>query len=203
MAAEQALERFCLDRLYIVPCREPPHKHPAYLAPAIHRLRMIRLCMPADARYRLSEVEVQRSGPSYTIDTVNRFRTEIVPGSLLFLLMGMDAFLEIHTWKSWALLLETVQPVVVTRTVEDGLPTGGQVSRMDDYIRSRLSTAYRYVELRTCWQLNGKNSIHLLTTVPVEVSSSGIRQRIREGKVIDDLVAPPVNDYIEQKELYR
>lgn len=203
MVAEKALRDFSLDRIYIIPCREPPHKHPAYLAPTVHRIQMIRLAMPSDARYQLSEVEVRRSGPSYTVDTVNRFRTGIVPGAALFLVMGMDAFLEIHTWKSWALLLETVQPVVVTRTVNDGWATDGQIRRMDGYIRSRLSDAYRYVESHTCWQLNDKSSIHLLTTAPVEVSSSQIRQRIREGDAINDLVPPPVGAYIEQKELYR
>ena len=79
MAAEQVFQRFSMDRLYIVPCRVPPHKCPAYLAPASERIRMIQLALPADARYCLSHVEIQRSGLSYTIDTVDHFRTRIIP----------------------------------------------------------------------------------------------------------------------------
>jgi len=92
MAAEQVLQRFALDRLYIVPCRVPPHKLPAYLAPAAHRVRMIQLALPSDGRCRLSDVEIQRSGPSYTIDTVAHFAARIIPGASIYLVMGMDAF---------------------------------------------------------------------------------------------------------------
>ena len=129
MAAQRVLDHFSLDRLYLIPCRVPPHKSPAYLAPAAERIRMIRLALPADTRYRLSDVETQRSGPSYTIDTVDCFRTHIVPHAALFLIMGIDAFLEIHTWKSQARLLEQIQPVVVIQRKSfslkfvTGLPT--------------------------------------------------------------------------------
>ena len=59
---EQVLHRFGLDRLYLIPCRIPPHKAPAYLAPAADRVRMIRLALPADRRIHLSEVEIRRTG---------------------------------------------------------------------------------------------------------------------------------------------
>ena len=203
MVADRVLQGFSLDRLYIIPCRVPPHKFPAYLAPAAKRLRMIQLALPADARYRLSDVEIQRSGPSYTIDTVDHFRTRIIPGAALYLMMGMDAFLEIHTWKSQRRLLEAVQPVVLSRWVDGRMQTGDDVSRMEGYIRSRLSGDYNYNEEQICWQQVGGNRIHLLPTTPVEISSSQVRQRIRAGKAIADLVPPAVNAYIEQKELYR
>ena len=203
MVADRVLQGFSLDRLYIIPCRVPPHKFPAYLAPAAKRLRMIQLALPADARYRLSDVEIQRSGPSYTIDTVDRFRTRIIPGAALYLMMGMDAFLEIHTWKSQRRLLEAVQPVVLSRWVDGRVQTGDDVSRMEGYIRSRLSGDYNYNEEQICWQRVDGNRMHLLPTTPVEISSSQVRQRIRAGKAIADLVPPAVNAYIGQKELYR
>jgi nicotinate-nucleotide adenylyltransferase len=203
MAAERVLHHFSLDRLYIIPCREPPHKLPAYLAPVAHRVRMIQLALPADARYCLSKIEIQRSGPSYTIDTVNHFSTRIIPGATLFMIMGMDAFLEIHTWKSQRRLLETVQPVVVTRYVMDRQHARDDVSRLDDYIRSHLSEDYQSIQAQNCWRNTAGSCIHLLPTPPVDISSSRIRQRIRAGKAIGDLVPPAVNTYIEQKELYR
>jgi nicotinate-nucleotide adenylyltransferase len=203
MAVGQALRRFSLDRVYIIPCREPPHKAPAYLAPAAQRIRMARLALPTDPRYCLSDIEIKRSGPSYTIDTVSHFRTRIIPGANLFLIMGMDAFLEIHTWKSHRRLLEIVQPVVVSRWVDDRISVGNDVSRMDGYIQNRLNGDYQYVEDMSCWQRVDKNTIHWLPTPPIDISSSQIRRRIRAGKEIADLVPPKVNAYIGQKELYR
>jgi nicotinate-nucleotide adenylyltransferase len=203
MAAGRVLQRFSLDRLYMIPCRVPPHKSSAYLAPAAQRMHMIRLALPGESRYRLCDIEIQRSGPSYTIDTVDHFNTRIVPGASLFLIMGMDAFLEIHTWKSYRRLLETAQPVVVSRWVDGRMPALDDVSHMGGYIRSRLNTDYRYVKEASCWQRAGKKNIYLLPTQPIDISSSQIRQRIRAGKAIDDLVPPKVNAYIEKKELYR
>ena len=203
MVADQVLQRYSLDRLYIIPCRVPPHKFPEYLAPTAQRVKMIQLALPTDARYHLSEVEIQRSGPSYTIDTVDHFSTRIIPGAALYLVMGMDAFLEIHTWKRQRRLLETVRPVVVTRCVPGKMRTRDDITHLDDYIRSRLSGDYQYVEEQTCWQHSAGNSIHLLPTTPIAISSSQIRKRIRAGKAIADLVPPAVNDYIELKELYQ
>ncbi len=203
MAAGRVLQRFALDRLYMIPCRVPPHKSSAYLAPAAQRMRMIQLALPSDTRYRLSDIEIQRSGPSYTIDTANHFQIRIIPGATLFLIMGMDAFLEIHTWKSYQRLLETVRPVVVSRRVDDGIPASDDVSRMDGYIRSRLNEDYHRVEEPSCWQRAGKKSIYLLPTQPIDISSSQIRQRIRTRKAIAGLVPPKVNAYINQEELYR
>ena len=203
MVAERVLHRFSLDRLYIVPCRVPPHKFPAFLAPAAERFRMIQLALPADTRYCLSDVEIQRKGRSYTIDTVDHFKTQVTPGAVLFLIMGMDAFLEIHTWKSYRRLLQAAQPAVVSRWVDGRMHAGDDVSRMDGYIRSRLSGDYHYVEEPSCWQRAAGNKIHLLPTQPIDISSSQIRQRIRAGKEILDLVPAKVNAYIEQKELYR
>lgn len=203
MAAERVLDRFSLDRLYIIPCRVPPHKFPAYLAPAVERMQMIRLALPADARYHLSDVELQRIGPSYSIDTVNHFRTRILPGATLFLITGMDAFLEIHTWKSHRRLLEMIQPVVVARPVDDRMPADSDADRLDDYIQSRLSEGYQYLEEQTCWRRTGGNCIHLLPTTPVDISSSQVRQRIGAGKTIGDLVPSAVSAYIERKGLYR
>jgi nicotinate-nucleotide adenylyltransferase len=203
MVAERVLHHFSLDRLYIIPCRVPPHKFPTFLAPAAERVRMIQLALPADPRYCLSDVEIQRKGRSYTIDTVDHFKARITPGATLFLIMGMDAFLEIHTWKNYRRLLDSVQPVVVSRPMDGGVQVSDDVSRMDGYIRSRLSEDYRYVDEPPCWQRAGEIRVHLLPIQPMAISSSQIRQRVRTGKEIVDLVPPTVNAYIEQKELYR
>lgn len=203
MVAEQVLEQVDLDRLYLIPCREPPHKTSDDLAPAADRVRMVQLALPADSGYRLSEIEIERSGPSYTIDTVNRFAAEIVPDATLFLVMGMDAFLELHTWKRWLELLERVQPVVASRQLEGNSDADDERSMMAGYIRTRLSGDYTYNEKMNGWQNADGARIHLLQNLPVAVSSSQVRQRIKTGKPIADLVPRAVKAYIEQKELYR
>jgi len=203
MVAEQVLGRFYMDRLYFIPCRVPPHKSPAYLAPAADRVRMIRMALPTDDRYRLSEIEIRRRGLSYTIDTVAHFASAIVPGASLFLLMGMDAFLEIHTWKRFRELLEQVQPVVVTRLLEGQTLTGDDAARMDAYIHSHLSDGYVSTGEKTGWRHPGGSRIHLLRVAPLAVSSSQVRRRISAGKAVDRLVPVPVKAYIDEKELYR
>jgi nicotinate-nucleotide adenylyltransferase len=203
MVAEQSLKALGLDCLSIVPCRTPPHKSPAYLAPAADRLHMIRLALPVDVRYRISELEIRRQGPSYTIDTIDRFQAAMTPGSDLFLIMGMDAFFEIHTWRRYREVIERTQPVVVTRRrTGDRQPDDG-VERMDAYIRAHLFSDYRRLEGQSAWQRKGKNCIHLLPINPVDVSSSRVRQRRAAGMPVDDLVPAAVSAYIERKGLYR
>jgi len=203
MVAEQVLERFALDRLYIIPCRKPPHKSPDYLAPSADRVRMVRLALPDDSRYRLSDIEIRRSGPSYTIETVTHFADAVLPGATLFLVMGMDAFLEIHTWKRWLELLEGVQLVVVTRQLDGESDAAADRSMMDGYIRERMPDDYTCNARKSCWQNADEARIHLLQTLPVVVSSSQVRRRIKAGKTIAGLVPPVVKSYIEEKELYR
>jgi nicotinate-nucleotide adenylyltransferase len=203
MVAEQALQRLALDRLYIIPCRVPPHKFPAYLAPAADRIRMIQLALPDDSRYRLSEVEIERDGPSYTIDTVAHFTSRVVPGAAVFLVMGMDSFLDIHTWKRHGRLLATVQPVVVTRRPDKVTDAPDAVLQLDRYIRSQLSDDYVFDRQQKCWHRADGQRIQLLSVTPVDISSSQVRQRVGMGKAIAGLVHPAVSGYIEEKELYR
>ncbi len=203
MVVQRVLDRHMLDRLFVIPCSIPPHKHPGYLAPAADRVEMIRLALPVDPRLCLSEVELQRKGPSYTIDTVNAFKSRIAPGAELFLIMGQDSFLDIHTWKSCRQLLASVHPVVVTRLMDDAAQNAGQRRRMTAYIDEYLSPEYRLVDGKDRWRTPDGRTIHLLATEPVEASSTTVRRRIREAKTISSLVPPAVGAYIEQKELYR
>ena len=203
MVVRRVLERHTLDRLFVIPCSIPPHKHPGYLAPAADRVEMIRLALPVDPRLSLSEIELQREGPSYTIDTVKTFKDRIVPGAELFLIMGQDSFFDIHTWKSCRQLLGSVHPVVVTRTMDDEAQKASQSIRMTAYIHNYLSPEYQLVDGKDQWQTPGGRAIHLLATEPVEASSTVVRQWVREAKPISSLVPPAVGAYIETKGLYR
>ncbi|PID40846.1 MAG: nicotinate (nicotinamide) nucleotide adenylyltransferase [Proteobacteria bacterium] len=206
--ADAVLNRFALDHLYFIPCRVPPHKSPPYLAPATDRAGMIRQALPKDPRYRLSEVELQRTGPSYTIDTVHHFKSEILPGAGLHLLMGLDAFMEMHTWKQFSHLLNLVSPIVVARrwtlSSKDKDEGGhGEDRFLDHYIRSRLCSDYAWDRSRHRWLTPGGACIHWLPVPLVDVSSSLVRRCIGNRTDIDGLVPAAVSAYIEQKDLYR
>jgi nicotinate-nucleotide adenylyltransferase len=117
--------------------------------------------------------------------------------------MGMDAFLEMHTWMRYRQVIKTVRPVVVTRTMKDATATADEAGLLEDYIHRRLSPSYRYDAGHACWRDTDGNRIHLLTTPPVDVSSSQVRRRIAAGQTVSDLVPAAVNAYIERKGLYR
>ena len=128
-----------------------------------------------------------------------------VPGAALFLPMGLDAFLEIHTWKRCRQLLTRVQPVVVTRSLKEAAAAGDVDDRatMDDYIHSHLPGGYASLGGAAGWRHPDGSRIHLLKTAPLTISSSQVRRRIAAGKAIGDLVPVPVKAYIDEKELYR
>src|SRR5438445_4700504 len=88
-----------LDLIYFVPAASPPHKPATGLAPAEHRLQMVRLATKDNRYFMVSDVEVRRSGSSFTIDTVRYFRTAMRAQPELYLIMGGDQFVELDTWK--------------------------------------------------------------------------------------------------------
>lgn len=111
--AEAALECAGLDRVLIVPAAVPPHRSPA-LAPAGDRLRMCRLAAESDPRLEVSEVEMRRSGPSYTLDTLEELQ-RLRPGDRLFLILGWDAAREISSWHRPGDVIAKAELVVVNR----------------------------------------------------------------------------------------
>jgi nicotinate-nucleotide adenylyltransferase len=123
IAVAQQLQRgFPLDRIYLVPSRLPPHKSCSDLAQAAHRLAMIELAL-AEVKgdtLRLSDIELKREGPSYTVDTVAAFRKELSPDDELYLIMGADAFLELDSWRQWRALLAAVSLIVMSRPGSTG-----------------------------------------------------------------------------------
>ena len=96
-----------------------------------------------------------------------------------------------------------MQLAVVTRQVEGIGDADDERSMMDGNIRTRLPGDYTYNGRKRCWQNAAGACVHLLQTLPVAVSSSQVRGRIKAGKPIADLVPPAVKAYIEEKELYR
>jgi len=200
--ALEVCEAFSLDVCHLIPSSEPPHKTTADLARAEDRLHMIRAAISGIPCFKVSDAEISRSGPSYTIDTVRHFQAAASSPSDLFLIMGRDAFQELHTWKSVEMLLDTLPLIVMNR------PTA-QTSDLDrDAIETYLNTHvpggnYRYSEADACFSTANPPPIYFFNVTLLDISSTDIRQRVREGRSIRYLVPSQVDAYINDKGLYR
>lgn len=163
-----------LDRVLFVPAALPPHKPSSVSTPARLRLAMVRAAIVGDDRFDVSDLELERDGPSYTVDTLR----ELAAGdgsAQLFLLLGADQFRELGSWREPDAIAALATLVVV--------PRAGIDARAGD-----APERARVVELETA---------------RIDVSSTDIRQRIQAGEPIRYLVADGVRRIIEREGLYR
>lgn len=155
---------------------------------------MLELATAGKPGIEACDIEVRRSGPSYTVDTLQALLRE-EPGARLFLILGIDAYLEVDSWSRPEALLELANVIVTTRPGHTFPP---------DALRPPVAGAEAccYDEAIRCFV---HNSGHVLTSceVPdVDVSASRIRQRLADGESVEDLTGPAVSAYIHQHGLY-
>jgi len=183
-----------LNRLLFIPAFLPPHKPGRDISAFADRAAMLELAVRDDARFFVSRMEAQRGGPSYSIDTLRLLSAFYGPDVALFFIVGMDAFTGIATWKEHAGLLDYASLVVVGRP--DQTPaTCGQTIFLS-------FPGYAYDVNTGCWQGPQPGSIYQVAMAPVPVSSSRIRENVRLGHSIADLVPEPVASYIFAHGLY-
>ncbi len=181
--ARASLDKFGLEKVIFIPAALPPHKPAGRLAPESHRLAMLRLALAGAPRFEVSEVELERGGKSYTIDTV-RGLIEIGGGDQnLYLIIGADNLLEIAAWKEVEELTRLCRFIVVTRP-------GFDLKKLDDENKA-------WVDL-----ILEEDSSNLLE-LSLPVSSSGVREAAREGERLEEMVPAGVADYIRENGLYR
>ncbi|MDL2268494.1 nicotinate-nucleotide adenylyltransferase [Desulfosarcina sp. OttesenSCG-928-A07] len=205
MAARVAMEKLCLDRLIFIPCYLPPHKPAPCLASAEDRLAMIRMAMHSDSRYRVSDAEIRRGGPSYTIDTIEAFSVKN-PDDDIFLIMGMDAFFELHTWKDRRRIQEIAQVAVISRGVDRKEDKDVLQNRVEGYIQGRLSADYRPDGTgECCWHCitDTLKPVCLFLADPVDISSSQVRENLIAGLSVNPWVPAAVDAHIKKNGLYR
>jgi len=171
--ARTALAELKLDELIWVPAGRPWQKK-RHLTPAADREAMVRLAIEGEPRFVLSRIELERNGPSYTIDTVRALNAER-PDARWYLVIGQDQYAGFHTWHGWQELLSLVTLAIADRP-DAKLSVDPQV----------LAHA------------------HAAVTLPMmDVSSTDIRERVTSGQGIVDLVPPAVARYIARHRLYR
>jgi len=201
-AIQVVKEKFALYKSYLIPSATPPHKAMGDVADAKDRLEMIRLAISDYPDLSLSDVELKRSGPSFTIDTVNYFKSILPEDTKLYLIMGLDAFLEIDTWKSYTELFMLISFIVMVRP-DPGLDEHStKWETLENYCKSKISDGYKFSMSQSCCIHVEKKPIFIFDVSPLDISSTKIRKFIKEGKSIQLLVPGKVENFIKTKGLY-
>ena len=171
--ARAALQALALDELRWVPAGQPWQKSRVITA-AVHRRAMLELAIAGEPRFVLEPIELQREGPSYTLDTVRALQAA-EPDARWWLLIGADQHAGLHTWHGWRELLGRVRLAVAARPgVAPALHPEVQAAGFD------------------------------VVPMPLmDISATAIRERVARGEAIDDLVPAAVAGYIDQQALYR
>jgi len=113
--AEEVLEIFDLNRIIFVPASLPPHKLDAQITPFYHREQMVKLAIEENPGFSFSDVENQRGGKSYSVETIEYFLEKYLSELELYMILGQDAFHAIQTWRDWEKLLLLCNFVIMTR----------------------------------------------------------------------------------------
>jgi nicotinate-nucleotide adenylyltransferase len=179
--ATLAADRLELGHVLFMPAAQPPHKGRKTISNAADRVMMTRLAISGDPGLDLSLVEMERPGPSYTVDSLAQLRTHLGDQVSLVLIMAADSFAEIDTWREPDRLLELAEWGVGPRPGTP-LPERAELER-------RFGTA--------------ASRIHLLDGPSLDVSSSQIRARVAAGRPIRYLVPRAVEELITARGLYR
>jgi nicotinate-nucleotide adenylyltransferase len=193
--AKAAVEHARLDRVLMVPCAQPPHKTSPDLTDGYHRFAMLALAVGSEPTLAVSPLELRRGGISFTVETLRRLSGD-EPDRGLFLIVGSDSFAEMDTWREMPEILSLAGLVIVPR------PGWGRRE-----IEEQASPALRKILLpagAACPEPAGQGRPFglLVDMKAVEVSSTGIRNSVREGRAISGLVPAPVETYIRRQGLY-
>jgi len=193
---------FSLNKILFIPSALPPHKEPGDVVDVKDRLEMIHRALITYPGFEISDVELKRPGPSYTIDTVRHFKRIMDENTTLYLLLGLDAFLEIDTWKSYSDLFLMVPFIVIKRTCDKQNDAGYGWKTLEEFLKSRVSGGYKYSAPRSCFSHEEKQPIFLFNVTPIDISSTDIRRLIKKGKSIERMVPDVVENFIKNKGLY-
>jgi len=182
--ARECRRRLSLDRVLFIPARVPPHKRDVSLTDAEHRLEMVKLAIAGAAGLAVSDAELKRTGPSYTVDTVADELARLGKGAKIFFLMGADQALDLHIWHDVEKLVRLCTLVPIPRPHFSLRELDRLKAKLPAYIVQNLKLA-------------------ALEIPPVDISATEIRRRVRAGQSISELVPPAVEEYIRMHGLYR
>jgi nicotinate-nucleotide adenylyltransferase len=183
IVAQDAVEHLELSEIIFIPAAIPPHKQHLQQAAAEHRVNMLGRALETEIRFSVSDIEVQRGGVSYTIDTVRALKA-MHPKAEIVLIVGSDTLVDLHNWYKIDELLALCEFATFLRPGEDSPQTIADKVKLPAEAKARLMD-------------------NLVKAHRVEVSSTEIRMRVAEGLSIRYLVPPEVEMYIFEHNLYR
>jgi nicotinate-nucleotide adenylyltransferase len=193
--AEEVGETLNLEHIYLIPAALPPHKGRKNISAFEHRLEMTRIASAESPRLKVLDIEARRQGFSYSIETLKSFHAMYPPDLDLHFVLGMDAFLEIETWKDFRSLFNYAHFVVIQRPgfpsdiLGSFLPTlGVSFEKKDPANRFVAPSGYEVI---------------LMEATLMDISSTKIREKVAGGKSIRFLVPEAVRCYIKNNSLYR
>ena len=193
--AVQTRDRLSLDRVVFIPSGDPPHKPSESLAPATHRFEMVRHAIEADPSFTISDVEVRQATKSYSIDTVHTLQEEYGAATELFFTIGLDAFLELPSWRQAQDLLRSCHFVVVSRPGVEFLSLC-HMPLLPAMERASLAALDARQQDRLDIPIPNGIGLTLLRLPPCDVSASEIRRRLKNRLSLSDLLPAPVESYI-------
>ncbi len=196
--AEEVREGLALEPVVFVPAAVPPHKGGAEASTARSRLEMTGIAIAGNPSFEVSDMEIRRGGPSYTVETLRELKKEGYKGAKdlsISLIIGGDSFNDITTWCEYEEILTLASLIVVERPHTP-------VKKVAEVLPERLARKYRYDREAEAYQSSFGTSITYLTTTLMAISSSDIRERVRQGLSIRYLLPPEVAEYIMKNRLY-
>ena len=188
-----------LDSIWFIPAAFPPHKDGHgdghEISTFVHRLAMLEKAIGKNSSFAVSDIEGKRSSLSYSIDTINIIISQTKEQADLFFIIGVDAFLEIDTWKRYKDLPNLVNFVIISRPAYSPDEAGEVICEKFD--------GYAYDPALKIWSSpTSKGYFTLQHMKPVHISSTAIRESVRSGKDIYGLIPPAVEEYIKDNGLY-
>lgn len=192
--AEEVRERFGLERVLFIPAATPPHKPLAGDLPFARRFDMVRLAIAGNPAFAVSDVEGVRGGASYSLDTLLSLR-EASPGDEFFFIIGSDSFLDIGSWHEYADIFGCCNIVVAERP-------GATVTALDTALPVAIADDFQYYPAEKRLAHRSGYSVYYLEGMPLDISSTAIRDLVRLGRSIRYLTPPSVEQYIKEQRLY-
>lgn len=193
--AEEAQKEFRLDRVLFIPAADPPHKDIDGEVSFAHRFAMVERAIREYPCFQASDLEIRRSGKSFSVDTLEILQREDPAGERFFII-GLDSYRDIASWKDFTRLFSLCHLVVATRpgiAVENPLDPLPVAIRRDFCYDSRAGKILH----------KSGNYVFFLSGTHLDISSTQVRQRLIEGQSVSRLVPPTVAEYIEEHGLYR
>ncbi len=181
--AEEVRVALNLAEIVFIPAGHPPHKSTHAVTDAAHRLTMLELALASNPYFRISHIELERTGPSYTVDTLHALREQWGANTAVFFIIGWDSLEELYTWHKATAILTAVTHLVAVR----------RPGYEEDYIYNTV------LEQR----LPGIQKRLLIVQAPqLEISATDLRQRVAEARPIKYQTPEAVETYIRKQRLY-